>query len=85
MIRLLFIAALSVITALGLCSASFGVENKAAAEPGVDLAYGAYQRGDYRAAMAEAQKRLSSNPKDTAALTLIGQLYAEGTGVPIDR
>jgi TPR repeat protein len=55
-----------------------------AAATDVDLAYGAYQRRDYAVAMAEAQKRVAANPKDAAALTLIGQLYAEGAGAPID-
>jgi len=52
--------------------------------PTPDLAYGAYQRGDFKAAMAEAKKRLQTNPKDPAALGLIGQLYMEGAGVSRD-
>jgi uncharacterized protein len=50
-----------------------------------DLAYGAYQRGDYANALAEAKKRLAANPKDGAALALLGRLYAEGSGVKKDR
>ena len=49
-----------------------------------DLAFGAYQRGDFASAMQEAKKRLAGNPKDAAALTLIGRLYAEGAGVQRD-
>ena len=56
--------------------------NGAASAP--DLAFGAYQRGDYTGAMKEAKKRIAANPKDAAALTLIGQLYLEGAGVPRD-
>ncbi len=50
-----------------------------------DFAFGAYQRGDFTGAMREAKKRLADNPKDAAALTLIGRLYAEGAGVAPDR
>lgn len=46
-----------------------------------DLAYGAFQRGYYVTAMAEALKRVSANDRDAPALTLIGELYAEGLGV----
>ncbi|HEY8064201.1 MAG TPA: tetratricopeptide repeat protein [Methylosinus sp.] len=56
-----------------------------AAEPTADLAFGAYQRGDYVAARGEAEKRLAANPKDAAALTLIGRLYLDGQGVAPDR
>ena len=38
-----------------------------------------------RPAMREAKKRLADNPKDTAALALIGRLYAEGAGVARDH
>jgi hypothetical protein len=55
------------------------------APPAADLAFGAYQRGDYVAAMGEAQKRLAANPRDAAALTLIGRLYLDGQGVARDR
>jgi TPR repeat protein len=49
-----------------------------------DLAFGAYQRGDFKVAMLEAKKRLQINPKDSVALALIGQLYIEGAGVNRD-
>ena len=45
----------------------------------VDLAYGAFQRGFYLTALAEATKRAEQN--DRAAMTLIGQIYAQGLGV----
>ena len=48
----------------------------------VDLAYGAFQRGRYLTAFAEAEKRAKQN--DPVAMTLIGQLYANGLGVPRD-
>lgn len=49
-----------------------------------DFAFGAYQRGDYVAAKGEAEKRLTANPKDAAALTLMGRLFLEGAGGPKD-
>ena len=53
--------------------------------PPPDVAFGAYQRGEYAVAMREAKKRVADNPKDTAALALIGRLYAEGAGVARDH
>ncbi len=47
-----------------------------------DLAYGAYQRGQYVTAFREATKRIEANPKDAAAMTLLGELYNQGLGVP---
>ena len=46
-----------------------------------DLAFGAYQRGYYLDAMREAKKRVAENPKDGAALALIGELYRNGLGI----
>ena len=43
-----------------------------------DLAFGAYQRGNFLYALLEAEKRLDANPKDAAAMTLIGEIYHEG-------
>ncbi|MCX7898990.1 MAG: sel1 repeat family protein, partial [Methylocystis sp.] len=40
------------------------------AAPVADLAYGAYQRGDYKTAMTEAQRRVAANAQDAAALAL---------------
>ena len=49
--------------------------------PNSDLAFGAYQRGFYTTAMSEATKRVKRNPHDGPAMTLIGELYAQGLGV----
>ncbi|GJE54690.1 MULTISPECIES: tetratricopeptide repeat protein [Methylobacterium] len=49
-----------------------------------DMAYGAYQRGRYKTAFREASKRIETNPKDAAALTLLGELYNQGLGVKQD-
>ena len=51
----------------------------AAANPDLDLAFGAYQRGFYLTAQAEATKRAQQN--DPKAMTLLGELYAQGLGV----
>lgn len=48
---------------------------------GGDVAYGAYQRGLYLTASREALSRLERNPGDTAAMTLLGELYNQGLGV----
>jgi TPR repeat protein len=50
----------------------------------LDLAYGAYQRGYFITAFAEATKRLEADPGDTAAMTLLGELYVEGLGARQD-
>ncbi len=47
-----------------------------------DLAFGAYQRGRYLTALTEATKRAQKN--DPAAMTLLGELYANGYGVGRD-
>ena len=47
---------------------------------GVDEAYGAFQRGYYLTALNLALPR--AELQDSAAQTLIGQIYAEGLGVP---
>ncbi|RFB78710.1 tetratricopeptide repeat protein [Methylovirgula sp. 4M-Z18] len=56
----------------------------ASTERAPDLVYGAYQRGNYQLAMREALKRLNRNANDTAAMTMLGQLALEGTGVKQD-
>ena len=48
----------------------------------VDLAYGAFQRGHYLTALAEATKRAQQD--DPAAMTLLGEIYAQGLGVGRD-
>jgi hypothetical protein len=47
-----------------------------------DLAFGAYQRGYYQTAFAEAMKRLEKDASDAAAMTLVAELQAQGLGVP---
>jgi TPR repeat protein len=56
----------------------------AAAAANVDLAFGAYQRGFYITAFREAMKRVVANPKDAAAMTLIGEIYRDGYAVKQD-
>src|SRR5262245_16624839 len=50
--------------------------------PNVDVAYGLFQRGFYLTAFSEATKRAQQN--DPAAMTLLGELYAQGLGVGRD-
>src|ERR1700675_297970 len=45
----------------------------------IDIAYGAFQRGLYITALNEASKRAQQN--DDAAMTLLGEIYAQGLGV----
>ena len=57
--------------------------NAAAPDQGnIDLAFGAYQRGYFLTAFNEASKR--AQQKDPAAMTLLGELYANGLGVGRD-
>ena len=49
----------------------------------VDLAYGAYQRGYYLTAFALATRRVDEQ-KDVKAMTLLGELYANGLGIERD-
>jgi TPR repeat protein len=49
-----------------------------------DLAYGAYQTGHYRRAVQEALKRIEADSTDAAAMTLLGEIYRQGLGVPED-
>jgi uncharacterized protein len=46
-----------------------------------DLAFGAYQRGNFLVALKEAERRIDDNPKDAAAMTLIGEIYHDGAAV----
>jgi uncharacterized protein len=48
-----------------------------------DLAYGAYQRGYFLTAFAEATRRVQESG-DSHAMTLLGELYSNGFGVPLD-
>ena len=49
--------------------------------PGADLAFGAYQRGYFLTAFHEATKNVDQR-QDPKAMTLLGELYANGLGVP---
>ena len=46
-----------------------------------DLAFGAYQRGNFLIALEEAERRIDGNPKDAAAITLVGVIYRDGAAV----
>ncbi|MGO4870120.1 MAG: tetratricopeptide repeat protein [Roseiarcus sp.] len=52
--------------------------------PAPDLAFGAYQRGFFITALREAMRRVAANPKDAAAMTLIGEIYRDGCAVRQD-
>ncbi|MBV9348919.1 MAG: sel1 repeat family protein, partial [Pseudolabrys sp.] len=60
-----------------LCGAEAAAAQPRAQEP--DIAYGAYQRGLFMTAFLEATKRAPNDPK---AMALLGELYANGLGVP---
>ena len=53
-------------------------------DPPGDIAYGAYQRGSFITAFREATARVAANPKDAAAMTLIGEIYRDGIAVTQD-
>jgi len=55
----------------------------AAARHEPDLAYGAYQRGYYITAFSTATRRVDES-RDVKAMTLLGELYANGLGVQRD-
>ena len=50
--------------------------------PPPDVAFADYQRGYFVTALREALKRVGGNPKDAAAMTLIGEIYSDGYAVP---
>ncbi len=52
-------------------------------DPNVDLVYGAYQRGQYKTAFDLATNRAQFNG-DPKAMTMLGELYANGLGVKRD-
>jgi TPR repeat protein len=58
-------------------------EKSAPAGPPPDMAYGAFQRGYFITAFSLATDRVSHDA-DPKAMTLLGELYAEGLGVPQD-
>lgn len=69
--------------AIGTALLALGLSCPAvAAEP--DLAYGAYQAGHYKRAAREATDRLAKDSNDTAAMTLLGEIYRLGLGVRPD-
>src|SRR5215475_8779714 len=53
-----------------------------AGQPNIDIAYGAFQRGLYITAFNEAAKRAQQD--DPAAMTLLGEIYAQGLGIGRD-
>lgn len=57
----------------------------AASAADTDQAYGAYQAGHYRRALTEALKRVETDSSDASAMTLLGELYRLGLGVPEDQ
>jgi len=72
-------------TALIVAAALLAGPGAAAAATGEpDLAFGAYQRGRYREAFAQALKRIERDQNDGAAMALLGQLTAGGLGVAPD-
>jgi TPR repeat protein len=48
-----------------------------------DIAYGAFQRGYYLTAFSEATRRVEEKA-DPKAMTLLGELYAQGFGIAAD-
>ena len=52
-------------------------------DPNADLVYGAYQRGQYKTAFDLATKR-AQEAGDPKAMTMLGELYANGMGVKRD-
>lgn len=46
-----------------------------------DAAFGAYQMGMFLTAFREATRRVEANSKDTAAMTLLAELYRDGLGI----
>ena len=52
-------------------------------DPNADLVYGAYQRGFYKTAFDLAIKRAQENG-DPKAMTMLGELYANGFGLKRD-
>ncbi|MFC0217770.1 tetratricopeptide repeat protein [Pseudochelatococcus lubricantis] len=49
-----------------------------------DYAFADYQRGFYKSAFEGASLRAARNPRDGAAMTLLGEIYAQGLGVAKD-
>ncbi len=52
--------------------------------PAADLAFGAFQRGYFATALAEATTEAGKNPEDGSAMALIGEIYNQGLAVRTD-
>src|SRR5690606_19226546 len=70
--------------ALPALARSKSPEPGTAVETAIDLAYGAFQRGEYLTAYAEATRRIEQD-NDPKAMTLVGELLAHGLGVKRDE
>src|SRR5262249_26240631 len=64
-------------------ASSFAPSAAAPASAAMAAAYTAYQRGQYLTAFAQAT-RLAGDAGDPKAMALLGELYANGNGVPQD-
>lgn len=91
--RLLAVSAVAAVCLAGLGAhaqpldaSQFGAVQTPAVTAGVtpDLAFGAFQRGYFATALKEAMARLKANPRDAAAMALIGEIYAQGLAVRRD-
>ncbi|WP_210496775.1 tetratricopeptide repeat protein [Microvirga antarctica] len=67
---------------IAIAAVAFGL-SFAPARAATDLAFGAYQRGLYNEAFREATGRIEKDKGDFAAMTLLGELYNQGLGVPV--
>src|SRR3974390_3908889 len=73
---------------LALSSAAFAQDKvpapaaPASAPQSADLAYGAFERGFFITAFKHASELAQQN--DATAMTLLGELYAQGLGIPRD-
>jgi uncharacterized protein len=76
-------AGLAVFAALVLASSAVAQPKPAPVSTEPDVAYGAFQRGLYLTAFREATRRIDEK-NDPKAMTLLGELYADGLGVPND-
>src|SRR5439155_4992862 len=66
---------------IGALLATSAAAQSSSSEP--DLAYAEYQRGRYVGAFKEAMRRVEEK-NDPKSMTLLGELYADGLGVPND-
>ena len=69
----------------GSADAFGGVQTPAGVvAPTPDFAFGAFQRGYFATALKEAMARLAKNPRDGAAMALVGEIYNQGLAVRRD-